>query len=319
MIAAAILAAAASAFAANLPQIELKPSAETLRIAVVGDTGSGSDVVAKAIARAGPVDAIVLTGDNFYPCGPKSADDERWKLARPLTAIGPPVYPVLGNHDYCGGGPEPQLRWPHWHFPARQYALRSALADFAMIDTTPYVLGRSKESERFVREVFATSKARWRIVVGHHPILSSGWHGYFPREEVRRMREIAPLLQAERVDLYVCGHDHHVELVRGRPMHLVSGAGSDPVPPLMLRRETIFPPEVRRERIGFAILEITKERMRVRFYDSAAKPRSEWLTVSRSAASDPSPAADRASPQPRQQRRSAGSAAHSARPERPRP
>ncbi|HEX6160824.1 MAG TPA: metallophosphoesterase [Thermoanaerobaculia bacterium] len=277
MIAAAILAAAASAFAAN---VDLPLRGETLRVAVVGDTGSGSERVARGIRKAGRLDAILLTGDNFYPCSPKSVDDPRWSLVRPLVAIGPPVFPVLGNHDYCGGGPEPQLRWPHWRFPARQYAIRSPLADFAMLDTTPYVLGRSREAEQAVAGVFASSKARWRIAVGHHPIRSSGYHGYFPRDQVRRMREITPLLQAHRVDLYVCGHDHHMELVRGKPMHLVSGAGSDPIPPLMLRPQTIFPPEVRRERIGFAVLEITRGEIRVRFYDESGRVTFEHSAVS---------------------------------------
>jgi acid phosphatase len=280
MIAAAILAAAAAVAANVAVNVPLPHHGETLRVAVVGDTGSGSERVAKGIRRVGPLDAIVLTGDQFYPCAPKSVDDERWSLVRPLVRIGPPVFPVLGNHDHCGGGPEPQLRWPHWRFPARQYALRSPLADFAMLDTTPYVLGRSREAEEAIRTVFATSTAQWRIAVGHHPILSSGWHGYFPREEVRRMREITPLLQANRVDLYICGHDHHMELVRGKPMFLVSGAGSDPIPPLMLRRQTVWPPEVRRERIGFAVLEITRKEIRVRFYDEAGRLTFEHSAVS---------------------------------------
>ena len=277
MIAAAILSAAASAFAVNLPEIQLPVRNGTLRIAVAGDTGEGSEAVAKGIARvhkATPLDAILLTGDNFYPCSPKSADDPRWSLVRPLVAVGPPVFPVLGNHDHCGGGPEPQLRWPHWRLPARQYAIRSPLADFAMLDTTPYVFGKSRDAEDAVRATFAKSTSRWRIAVGHHPIFSSGWHGYFPRDEVRRMRGINPLLQSSRVDWYLCGHDHHMELVRGKPMYLVSGAGSDPIPPLMLRTQTIFPSEVRRERIGFAVLEITRERIVVRFYDGDGRLRA---------------------------------------------
>ena len=90
---------------ATLPQVQLTPRTATLRLAVTGDTGEGAAAVAKAIARvhaAAPVDAILLTGDNFYPCGIGSVDDPRWSLARPLTAIGVPVFPVLGNHDYCG-------------------------------------------------------------------------------------------------------------------------------------------------------------------------------------------------------------------------
>jgi len=62
-------------------------------------------------------------------------------------------------------------------------------------------------------------------------------------------------------------------------LHLISGAGSSPVPPLKLRLNTAFPTEIVRERIGFAVLEIGATRMRVRFYDAAGRPKSEWIAA----------------------------------------
>src|SRR5436190_18858391 len=89
----------------DTPRLQLAKHGKALRIAVVGDTGNGSEAVAAGIRRvhAGdPLDAIILTGDTFYPCGITSRDDPRWSLVSPLTSIGPPLFPVLGNHDYCG-------------------------------------------------------------------------------------------------------------------------------------------------------------------------------------------------------------------------
>ncbi len=279
--------ALAGAAAAAVPEVTLAPAGTTLRIAVTGDTGNGADTVAAGIARVHkekPIDAIVLTGDNFYPCGVTSETDPRWSLVRALTAVGPPVFPVLGNHDYCGkADPDAQVRATgtlrNWNFPARQYALRARLADFAFIDTTPYVRRTSSDAESIISEVFRASTAPWRVVVGHHPVISSGYHGYFPRKEVARMREVIPSLRAARIDLYVCGHDHHVELLRGRMLHLVSGAGSAPIPPIKLRTSTLFPQEIRRERIGFAVVEIDARRIRVRFYDAKGRPRTEAITA----------------------------------------
>lgn len=270
---------------AGLPVLRLAPRGEVLRVAVAGDTGDGAEAVTKGIRRVHgqtPLDGIVLTGDNFYPCGPVSVDDPRWSLVRPLTEVGVPIFAVLGNHDHCGkGGIGPQLQAhgvvPRWNLPARQYAIRTPLADFAMLDTSPYVWRRNRDAEEAVRTVFARSTARFRIVVGHHPILSSGWHGYFPRKEVQRMRESLPLLRESRVDLYICGHDHHLELVRGRPAFLVSGAGSDPIPPIKLRARTVYPEEVRMERVGFAVVEVTTEKIRIRFFDGNGRPKSGWL------------------------------------------
>lgn len=269
-----------------LPEVSLAPRAGVLRFAVAGDTGDGSETVARGIARVHkekPLAAIVLTGDNFYPCGVTSEKDPRWSVNRPLTRIGIPVLPVLGNHDSACGKADPnaQIRAtgviPNWRFPARQYAVRGGVADFAFIETTAYARSQSKAPEGAIRDVFAGSRTPWRVVVGHHPVISSGWHGYFPRNEVRQMRELIPLLRETRIDFYICGHDHHMELIRGRMLHLVSGAGSDPIPPLKLRARTVYPSEVRREPIGFAVVEITAREIRVRMYDGEGKPRSEWI------------------------------------------
>jgi acid phosphatase len=280
-----LLLFAAAAAAAPLPEVVIVPHGAVLRIAVTGDTGDGANTVAVGIARLhaeNPLDAIVLTGDNFYPCGPTSESDRRWSLVTALTRVGPPVLPVFGNHDVCGkADPLAQVRATgriaNWSMPARQYAVRAGIADFAMLETTPYVRGRSRDAEAALREAFAKSKARWRVVVGHHPVISSGYHGYFPRDEVRRMRALLPALGDTHAHLYLCGHDHHLELLRGRMLYLVSGAGSDPIPPIKLRLSTVFPGEIRRERIGFAVVELDANRIRVRFYDGRGRARSEWL------------------------------------------
>ena len=75
-----------------------------LRIAVVGDTGEGR--IAWPTASPGynartPLDAIVITGDAFYP-RPRSATDPQWDRVRALSQVGVPLFPVLGNHDFCG-------------------------------------------------------------------------------------------------------------------------------------------------------------------------------------------------------------------------
>jgi hypothetical protein len=271
---------------AEPPEITLTPATATLRLAVAGDTGEGSETLAKAMTRVHakmPFDAILLTGDNFYPCGVTSVDDPRWSLVAPLTRVGVPIFPVFGNHDFCGEAvPEAQNTAtgviPHWRFPAPQYALRTPMADFAFVNTTPLAHGGENAVESMIRGTFADSRKPWRIVVGHHPVISSGWHGYFPRDEVARMRGLIPALRETNADFYICGHDHHVELLRGRMLHLVSGAGSEPIPPLKLRLTTVFPSEIRRERIGFAVVEITNRAIRVRMYDANGRPRSGWIS-----------------------------------------
>lgn len=276
--------------AGALPSVPLTPRNTSLRIAVTGDTGQGADAVAEGIRRVHtekPLDAIILAGDNFYPCGVTSERDPRWSLVRALTNSGVPVFPVLGNHDFCGkADPDAQIRAtgviPNWTFPAGQYVVRATVADFAFIDTTSYLRRKSAPA---LAEAFRSSTAAWRVVVGHHPVISSGYHGYFPRAEVKRMRELIPALRETHADLYICGHDHHLELIRGRMLHLISGAGSSPIPPVKLRTTTVFPSEIGRERIGFAVVELDARSIRVRFYDANARPRSDWIVTSRTSRS----------------------------------
>lgn len=277
MVTTVYLLLAALLLSKPLPHVALPPHAGVLRIAVVGDTGEGSDRVARGIANLHartPLDAIVITGDAFYPCGPRSATDPQWSRVRALSQVGVPLFPVLGNHDFCGTSvPDTQIgstAVPHWQFPARQYVVESTLAELLMLDTTPYASGRSSDAADAVRHGFASPKTIWRIAAGHHPVVSSGYHGHFPRAEHRRMVTLEPLMKRAKVDLYICGHDHHLELIDGQPRFLISGAGSDPVPPLIPHAKTLFPSEATPQ-LGFAVVELDDHTMTIRFFDGEGK------------------------------------------------
>ncbi len=249
-------------------EVPLPIHGASLRIAVVGDIGDGTDRIAPAIARvhaAAPLDGIVITGDNFYPCGVQSSNDPKWATIAPLRRVGPPLFPVLGNHDYCGNV-NAQIGSSRWMFPAKEYALRSRVADFAMLDTTPYALGSSRTAEKSLVSLLHASTATWRIVVGHHVVVASGWHGYARRAERKRMQRLLPFMRREHVDLYICGHDHHLELLAGRPLLLISGAGSEPIAALALHPSTLYPSSIRRQ-LGFAVLEANAKSLSIRFYD----------------------------------------------------
>jgi len=246
-----------------------------VRIAIVGDIGNGTEAVARGIARVNreaPIEAVITTGDNIYPCGVKSMTDPRWKVLEPLSRLGIPIRPVLGNHDYCGD-PSAEVGAPlhNWQFPAREYVVKTVFADFAMLDTNRYAAGRAPPPD--VAKLLAGSTARWRIAVGHHPLLSSGYHGRFSRAEHARMTAMIPAMQKAGVDLYICGHDHHLELIDGNPRMLISGAGSDPIPPILRHANTIWANEGPPYR-GFAILEITNDSISIRFYDADGDARS---------------------------------------------
>jgi len=194
MITTVYLLLAALALGNPVPHVSLTPHSDLLRIAVVGDTGEGSDRVAHGIAALHtrmPLDAIIITGDAFYPCGPASATDPQWNRVRALSRIGVPLFPVLGNHDFCGkSSPASQIGATvvrTGSSPARQYVVDTKIAELLMLDTTPFAVGRNDAAAVALRQSFAAKKTVWRIAAGHHPVLSSGYHGHFPRDQHQRM------------------------------------------------------------------------------------------------------------------------------------
>lgn len=87
----------------------------------------------------------------------------------------------------------------------------------------------------WLEEALASSDARWKIVIGHHPIWSSAGSKY---EQARALRSLILPSLCRHADMYLAGHDHTLELhhdrcldepsARGRAplLHVVSGAGA---------------------------------------------------------------------------------------------
>jgi tartrate-resistant acid phosphatase type 5 len=315
------LAAGAPARAADAI-LTLPTGGDTLRLIVVGDAGATHSRLREgilAVQKAKGLDGILLTGDNFYPCGVSSPTDPQWtKITEHFGPANVPIYAVFGNHDY-GDAPHDQVKPPlctdfatnplaeiaangkveRWNFPAENYVIRSALADFVMIDTQPVAMdwakpflgsGTATDVTSFLQQSLAASKAPWRIVVGHHTIYSSGVHGRTNGFDQQHTRRLLPLLRAADVDLYICGHDHDMELLGklrpGKdPLFLVSGAGSGlsemkPRKPKVLAVEppTIWPSPIA-PMYGFALLEISRGELAITFYDQAGTAKSERFVL----------------------------------------
>ena len=109
LVSAALLFALVSATAArqNAPLVSaLRNNLESVKFAVIGDTGTGSGTqyaVGKQLAGARarfPFEFVIMLGDNLY--GGESAGDYTRKFERPyqpLLRAGVSFYASLGNHD----------------------------------------------------------------------------------------------------------------------------------------------------------------------------------------------------------------------------
>lgn len=234
----------------EIPAFEVPPAREGVtyqRFLVIGDMGTGRDdqrlVAAQMAARAErePVDFMLTLGDNFYPAGVESVDDAKWQThfeqiyaARSLQV---PVYASLGNHDH-GGSTQAQVDYSEhstrWRMPAPYYTFTRPLGDgqvvqFFVLDTTP--LARAypgfQQQLEWLEGELSRSSARWRIVVGHHPLYS---HVPMRGHNKLMIQHLEGLFVRYGVDLYMAGHDHILDVLK--PVkgvnYLVSGAGAGP-------------------------------------------------------------------------------------------
>ena len=221
-----------------------RPGVSYLRMLVFGDSGTGwqdqLDVAQAMRQRArregAPLDLLISVGDLFYPSGVTSVSDPQWqsKFEDVYThELAVPCYSIFGNHDYEGNLSahlEYEQRNPNWHFPSPYYTFRRELGEgasvqFFMLDTMPIPVGEGdREQVAWLDRELGKSEATWKIVVGHHPLYC---HSKSPYNKWL-IPILEPIFVKHKVDLYMAGHDHVLEMlkpIRG-VHHLVSGAAA---------------------------------------------------------------------------------------------
>jgi len=222
-------------------KIEKFTNQPSVRFMVLGDWGAGGKLqrqVAAAMlqkAQADHPEFILSVGDNFYPSGVRSADDNQFKTKFEDVYVGKeleiPWYVALGNHDYRWN-PEGQVEYsmknPRWIMPFRYFKfsknIESISIDFFVLDTDSLKQGKGDEQLAWLTQELTQSKAQWKIVVGHHPIRSYGAHG----EEKVMLQSVKPLLDKYGVQLYLCGHEHDLQCIKNpadKFTCIISGGG----------------------------------------------------------------------------------------------
>lgn len=225
------------------------PGAAYERFMVIGDMGTGrldQHKVAAAMAiraKSDHVDFILTVGDNFYEEGVSSVDDPQWKTkfedvyADPALQL--PIYPSLGNHDHRGNVNaqiEYSQRNKNWRMPAQYYTFTHTLVDettvqYFAIDSDPFLMQGPEAAAQltWLDHELGKSGARWKFVYGHHPLYS---HVGRARELERRtmIAALEPLFTKHKVDVYLAGHDHTLELLK--PIigvhYVITGGGAGP-------------------------------------------------------------------------------------------
>lgn len=184
--------------------------ADRLHWLATADSGSGdrnqlaNGRAMASLHRRDPVDLVVMAGDNIYDNG--NMREVVAKFERPyreLLKAGVPFHAVLGNHDIRSNNGAGQIAYPGFGMKGRWYSLRRGPVEFFMHDSNT----DWPEQMTWLKSSLAASRAPWKVLMGHHPIYSSGFYGD-DREAIGRL---TPLLRRHGVQLYINGHDHNYE------------------------------------------------------------------------------------------------------------
>ncbi len=199
--------------------------APLLRFTVAGDVGTGDENQYKTAAamtsllREGPIDGLILLGDNVYPDGdPELLDITVFIPYGSLFYSGTELMAVLGNHDVENGNGPGQIE--ALGMPGRWYSREFDDLLFVGLDsTTP----EDPTQLQWLEDTLAASTAKWKIVATHHPPYSAGHRG----SDRASQEAFVPIFERYDVDLVLSGHDHDYQrskIVNGIT-YMVSGGG----------------------------------------------------------------------------------------------
>jgi hypothetical protein len=196
------------------------------------------------------LDAVVMTGDNFETDEMSFDDAIKPQFEQAFAAFDVPFYITLGNHDVIsdskakaewkyaeadaseGGSPRwtvgSDFAFPHYRVDLPSHD--SPLVTLIELDSNGPA--QKKQGAAFLKQqldaIDQESKPRWVAVFTHYPLYTNGCH----KEGSEFPNLWKPLLK-NRVQFYLCGHNHHLEHLEvedppGTPLttsFILSGAG----------------------------------------------------------------------------------------------
>ena len=176
---------------------------------------------------------IILLGDNFYPDGILSTDDEQWNQYQNLFQDIPykNINSVMGNHDYHGN-PSYQIQSNYLNNNKLYFMQSFENIDLYFLDTVLLYKGFCYINEDRIKSIFdrshielkseqlswfeenltlSKSHNRKIVVFGHYPILSNG---YYYNDLNPLYKTLMPLFEKYKIDAYISGHEHNIQYIK---------------------------------------------------------------------------------------------------------
>jgi 3',5'-cyclic AMP phosphodiesterase CpdA len=302
--------------AALAQELTLPNQKDSLKFAVIGDSGTGNSDqyrLAKKFAEVRqryPFEFVLMMGDNMY--GGENARDFERKFEipyKPVLDAGVKFYASLGNHD----SPNQRMYKLFNMNGERYYSFRPQLGvRFFALDSN-YM---DRTQLQWLEKELTASGSDWKIMYFHHPIYSSGGrHG----SDTALRDQLEPLFLKHGVDVVFAGHEHFYERLKpqkGIHYFISGGAGK-------LRRGDVggeFTEKAFDTGFHFMILEIVGDQMHFQTITDVGKTVDSGIVTRRrvDTKAEPSqPAAPSVKPVPPQDKPNTAKPAPTAKPAAP--
>ena len=205
------------------PKLTLPVKDGSVRFAVIGDTGSGTEkqrdvgnMMVKYRALF-PFEFVLMMGDNLY--GGEAPQDFEKKFSEPYKVLldnKVKFYATLGNHDL-----PLQVNYENFNMNGKEY-YRFKKGNVAFYSLNSNYM--DKKQVKWLEDELAKDTSEWKICFFHHPPYSSAKkHG--SDDQLREVVE--PIFLKYGVNVVLTGHDHVYERIRPQKgiYYFVSGAG----------------------------------------------------------------------------------------------
>lgn len=224
----------------------LRTSSSRLVFTALGDWGKEGDAQRDVARRLGDWSDrhhsafTAAIGDNYYEYGISGVDDSQirttWRNVYTHKSLQKPWLVIEGNHDYLMGNAPNQVKYgdvdKRWVMPSLYYSMHYDMGGqdvhFIFLDTDPIKNKNEYHQYKWFSEEISKSKADWVIVIGHHPVVSSGSHGS-ESSTATMWDNIRGDMVKYKAALYICGHDHFLEHLvdkSGIIDYVISGSGA---------------------------------------------------------------------------------------------
>ncbi len=190
------------------------------------------------VTRVTNLEFVAALGDIHHFRGVQSVEDPLWLTNYELIYKHPelmlPWYPLMGNHEY-EGNTQAVIDYSkvsrRWDMPARYYSKTFKVTEntevlVLWIDTprlidkyrnnpdewTDAQLQSIEEELEWLEFTLENSDAKWKIVMGHHPVYGGTYKSESEREDLQE--RLQPILDASNVDISIGGHLHNFQHIQ---------------------------------------------------------------------------------------------------------